>query len=432
VPITQLAQTRAIRSGTMSVGPALFRQEAIEFQQRHRRWGNVAALQPVSTKIVAWLLAVSATAILFFLLVAQYSRKEVAVGYLTPTTGTAKIFAPHRGTIQRIYVQEGDRVEEGQPLLAVETNQIAADGVDVNASMLDTLLAQRELLAKNIAGEERRATSEGERLTALLRGLQSEVAEIEGQIKIQGERLRVVESDMAAAEQLRAKGIMAEGDFRRRQIMMLEQRQAAAALNQQIAARKNQVTETEFSLHELPTVMAQKIQALRNDLAATEQRIAEINGRRAYVVRAPTTGRISTLQATVGQNVDPQRLQLEIIPEDAVLQAELFVPARAIGFVEPGQAVRILYDAFPYQHFGTYSGHVVKISQTILTGSDARGPIALKEPAYRVIAALDRADIDAAGKKVPLQPDMLLRADIILEKRSLMSWLISPLTGVRM
>ena len=416
----------------MSVGPALFRQEAIEFQQRHRRWGNVAALQPVSTKIVAWLLAVSAAAILFFLLVAQYSRKEIAVGYLTPTTGTAKIFAPHRGTIQRIYVQEGDRVEEGQPLLAVETNQIAADGVDVNASMLDTLLAQRELLAKNIAGEERRATSEGERLTALLRGLQSEVAEIEGQIKIQGERLRVVESDMAAAEQLRAKGIMAEGDFRRRHIIMLEQRQAAAALNQQIAARKNQVTETEFSLHELPTVMAQKIQALRNDLAATEQRIAEINGRRAYVVRAPTTGRVSTLQATVGQNVDPQRLQLEIIPEDAVLQAELFVPARAIGFVEPGQAVRILYDAFPYQHFGTYNGHVVKISQTILTGSDARGPIALKEPAYRVIAALDRADIDAAGKKVPLQPDMLLRADIILEKRSLMSWLISPLTGVRM
>jgi membrane fusion protein len=416
----------------MSVGPALFRQEAIEFQQRHRRWGNVAALQPVSTKIVAWLLAVSAAAILFFLLVAQYSRKEIAVGYLTPTTGTAKIFAPHRGTIQRIYVQEGDRVEEGQPLLAVETNQIAADGVDVNASMLDTLLAQRELLAKNIAGEEQRATSEGERLTALLRGLQSEVAQIEGQIKIQGERLGVVESDMAAAEQLRAKGIMAEGDFRRRHIIMLEQRQAAAALNQQIAARKNQVTETEFSLHELPTVMAQKIQALRNDLAATEQRIAVINGRRAYVVRAPTTGRVSTLQATVGQNVDPQRLQLEIIPEDAVLQAELFVPARAIGFVEPGQAVRILYDAFPYQHFGTYNGHVVKISQTILTGSDARGPIALKEPAYRVIAALDRADIDAAGKKVPLQPDMLLRADIILEKRSLMSWLISPLTGVRM
>jgi hypothetical protein len=45
----------------------------------------------------------------------------------------------------------------------------------------------------------------------------------------------------------------------RRQLLMLEQKQAVAALNQQIAARKNQLTETEFSLHELPTVMAQKV-----------------------------------------------------------------------------------------------------------------------------------------------------------------------------
>ena len=160
--------------------------------------------------------------------------------------------------------------------------------------------------------------------------------------------------------------------------------------------------------------------------------VAEINGRRAYVIKAPTAGRISTLQATLGQYADPQRLQLEIIPEHSVLQAELLVPARAIGFVEVGQPVRILYDAFPYQHFGTYTGHVAKVSQTLLMITDATGPITLKEPAYRLTAALDRADIDVNGKKVALQPDMLLKADIILEKRSLISWLTSPLRGVRM
>ena len=57
---------------------------------------------------------------------------------------------------------------------------------------------------------------------------------------------------------------------------------------------------------------------------------------------------------------------MEIIPEDSVLEADLFVPARAIGFIEPGQDVRILYDAFPYQHFGSYHGHVTNVSQTIL------------------------------------------------------------------
>jgi membrane fusion protein len=74
-----------------------------------------------------------------------------------------------------------------------------------------------------------------------------------------------------------------------------------------------------------------------------------------------------------------------------------------------------MYDAFPYQHFGTYRGEVVKVSQTILTSSDVAGPIKLTEPGYRVTAALDRPNIDAYGKTVPLQPDMLLKADIILE-----------------
>jgi membrane fusion protein len=178
--------------------------------------------------------------------------------------------------------------------------------------------------------------------------------------------------------------------------------------------------------------MAGKIQALRGELATTQQRMTEINARRAYVIRAPTAGRVSTSQAKVGQFADPHRLQMEVIPNDSALEAELFVPARAIGFIEPGQKVRILYDAFPYQQFGTYTGHVSNVSQTILTGNDASGPIALKEPAYRVTAAIDRPDIDAYGKKISLQADMLLRADIILEKRSLLRWLLDPLVSVRM
>jgi membrane fusion protein len=138
------------------------------------------------------------------------------------------------------------------------------------------------------------------------------------------------------------------------------------------------------------------------------------------------------VQARIGQFADPRRPQMEIIPSESVLQAALFVPTRGIGFVQPGQKVRILYEAFPYQQFGTYGGRVNEISQTILTRSEASGPVELKEPAYRVTVALDRPDIDAYGKRIPLQADMLLRADIILEKRSVMSWFFDPLLSVRM
>jgi membrane fusion protein len=411
---------------------SLFRQEAIEFQQHHRQWGEVALLQPLSTKIMTWFITTVVAVVLAFLFLGHYARKETVVGYLTPVAGTSKVFIPQQGTIKEIYVTEGQEIEKGQPLFAVETSQIAANGQDVNTTMLDTLESQRNLLTNQIAAEQERTKSEQERLTALIGGLETEISQLQAQIELQNEQIRVSDNLVSSVTGLRAKGYISELEFRQRELAALEQKQKLNSLNQQLAARHNQLTETRYSLQQLPTVMAQKIQSLRSELSTTEQRIAEINGRRAYVIRAGTVGRVSTLQATVGQFADPRRLQLEIVPSNSVLQAELFVPTRAIGFVRPGQKVRIKYEAFPYQSFGTYRGQIIKVSHTIVTSSDASGPITLKEPAYRVTAALERSDIAAYGENIPLQADMLLSADIILEHRSLMSWLLDPLLSVRM
>ncbi len=416
----------------MTASTLLFRQEAIDFQQHSRQLGRVSALQPLSTKLLTWFIAAAVALIIAFLFVGEYARKETAAGYLTPTSGTAKIFASQPGTIKEIHVREGDQVQNGQPLLTIETNQISADGYDVNSTMLSTLRSQSDLLKGQIAAEEQRTKSEQERLASLIRGLNNEIFQLEAQIKTQSERLQVAQEFVTSVAGLRAKGYLADVEFKRRQLGVLEQKQNLDALNEQLAARRNQLTESQYSLEQLPTVMAGKIQTLRGELAAAEQRTAEINGRRAYVLRAPAAGRVSTMQATAGQFADPRRLQMEIVPSDSVLEAQLFVPARAIGFVQTGQQVRILYEAFPYQQFGTYRGRVTNVSQTILTGNDASGPLALKEPAYRVTAALDGQEISAYGRKILLQADMLLRADIILEKRSLMSWLLDPLLSVRM
>src|SRR5688572_29625150 len=99
----------------------LFRQQALDFHQLQRQWGEVASLQPLSLKVTSWLLLAVVAGLVAFLCVAQYGRKETAVGYLTPTKGTAKIFVPRRGTIREVYVQEGEAVREGQPVLTIET-----------------------------------------------------------------------------------------------------------------------------------------------------------------------------------------------------------------------------------------------------------------------------------------------------------------------
>ena len=409
----------------------MFRQEAIDFERQHRQGGQVALLQPLPTKIITWLAAVSVGCIIIFLFLGQYARKETVVGFLAPTSGIAKIFATRPGTIKDIYVKEGEEVKKGQPLLAVETSQIAVTGQDINAGMLAPLEWQQTTLKDQIAAEQERMKSEQARLSATAAGLETEISEVRAQIETQQEQFRLSSEFVSSVAGLAARGIVSDLDYKKRQVAALEQKEKLDSLNQQLAARQNQLTEARFSLEQLPTVTAGKIQSLRSELATTEQHIAEINGRRAYEIRAPAAGRVTILQATVGQFADTTRPEMDIVPDDSILQAELFVPTRAIGFVQPGQEVRILYDAFPYQQFGTYRGRVIEISQTILTRTDTIGPVELKEPAYRVKVSLDRPDIDAYGKRIPLQADMLLRADIILEKRTLLKWLLDPLLSVR-
>jgi membrane fusion protein len=415
---------------SVSQRQALVRTEAIAFQ-RARQSGEVILLQPVATKVLFAALAAVSALVAVFLIVAQYTRKETVVGYLAPTAGVAKIFVQRAGTVTTVHVYESQEVAEGQPLLTVAVDQTAADGQNVDAVVLATLTRQKSALLEQIAMQEVRAVSERKRLEAEIAGAHDEIAHLEEQIMVQRERAQLAESLVASVEGLRAKGYISEVDYKHRRETYLESKLNLGALGQQRATRRIALAQAAASLEQLPTAIGEKVQALRNLVSDAEQRVTEIEGRRAYVVRAPIAGRVSTLQAAVGRVADPRQAQLSILPRDSALQAELFVPADAIGFVRLGQEVRILYDAFPYQRFGAHSGRVAGVARTMLTGSDVSAPFSLQQPAYKVIVRLDRQDVTAYEKQVPLQPDMLLKADILLDHRSLLTWLLDPLLSAR-
>jgi membrane fusion protein len=410
----------------------LFRQEVLDFQQHNRQWGRVVPLQPVSVRLMGWVVIAATAAMIAFLFFAQYARKETVAGFLTPASGTAKVFATKQGTISALYVKQGQQVQAGERLLTVSTGEIDASGKDVNAAILNTLEQQRQSLSRQIATEVQRTASERDRLTAQVQRLEAEKSLIELQMAAQAQRVRGLEKLTENGAKLIGKGLVSEIDQRHREDAVLQQRQALITMQQDLAKNRGSLAEARANLEQLRFAQAEKIQPLHNELAAAEQRIAEVNARQAYIVRAPIAGRISLLQVAVGQAADPQRLAMEILPSGSPLEAQLFIPTRAIGFVEVGQKVRVLYDAFPYQRFGTYQGTITRVSQTVVVRADTTAPIELKEPAYMATVALDRPDVDAHGRKIALQPDMLLRADIILETRTLADWLLTPVLRARL
>ena len=411
---------------------SLFRSEALDFQKHHREFGQVGRLQPPSLKLSAWLLVVGVCSLIIFICLAGYNRKETVVGYLAPTMGTAEIFVSQQGTVTEVHVAEGQTVNEGDLLLTIDTSQITADGLDVNAAVLKSLSVQKIVLSSQIDAENGSTSSEKDRLTAAITNGEAELTQLTSQIGFQTEQIVIAQKLVDTAHKMQAAGYFSAPEVYRREEALLDAKQTLSSLRQRYTARQTELSQTRSSLQQLPTESARRLQPLRSELAQIDQHVAEVGGRRSFAVRAPIAGRVANLQATVGQIADPKRLQLDILPLRSPLQAVLYVPTRAIGFVRPGQKVRLLYDAFPFQRFGTYSGHVGSVSNTILSDAGLSAPVELKEPAYKVIAELDRPDVDANGQKVPLQAGMLLRADILLEKRELIRWLLDPILNVRL
>jgi len=131
------------------------------------------------------------------------------------------------------------------------------------------------------------------------------------------------------------------------------------------------------------------------------------------------------------QSANPRHPLVSIIPMGGHLQAQLYVPSSAIGFVKAGLPVKLRYNAFPYQRFGSHKGVVVQVAHSILTPNEVPATIQLHEPVYRVTSSLVHPYVKAYGKRLNLTPGMLLKADIILDQRPLYQWLFKPLYSLQ-
>lgn len=408
----------------------LFRPEAVAFQ-RDTLAASAALPVPPSAAALTWLLVLLAGIAIVLLATGSYARKETAPGFLSPTIGVAKVLPPRAGLIVAVNVREGDLVAAGAALLTVKVGQSDDTGSDVDRSVLQSLARQRTALLDQIGLEQTRSTAEREQISHRVDGIGNEIAALQTELAAQRERTQVADEQVVAVRDLVKQGYISVVEFKRRQDNLLAQRQNEAALVRQIAERQSEATQQRDAVRQLPDALAARISVLRGSVADLEGRLAEIAGRHAYQLRAPVAGHVSALQARVGLGADPAVPLMAIVPDGSVLQAELLVPARAIGFVEPGQTVRLAYEAFPFQRFGLHAGHVITVSRNLLRPTELVAPIAMAEPSYRVIVALNRQTLSAFGRDFPLGPDMTLKADIVFDRRSLLEWVFEPVLSLR-
>lgn len=400
---------------------------------RREEWlGPLLVAAPLSRWLIASLAAALAATILIFLFFGHYTRRESVTGQLVPSAGMLNILAPSAGTITQLRVHEGQSVRAGDILLELSTEQDSAALGNTHTAVTEQLEAQRSRLQEDLDNQAALSQQQAAALQVKLALLRAQLAEINSQIDLQQRQVASNESLLERIKPLESKGYVSAFQIKQQEGTLLDaQAQYRTLVRQQLDTRQ-QLEVTQQQLKQVPLDAATKRNNTERQMASVAQSLAQNEMQRAVVLRAPSDGVVSTLLLKRGQMASAGQSLLSVLPSASTLQAQLLVPSRAVGFIEPGNTVVLRYQAFPYQKFGQYYGRVINISRSALSTSEVSALIGqqVNEPFYRVMVALDSQRIMAYGRPEAVKPGMTLDADILMDRRNLIEWVFEPLYGI--
>ena len=410
---------------------SLFRFEALE-AKRDRLNGSVSLRQPFRYGVFAAVCVGVVIALMLFLGFGEYARRQLAFGHVVPTAGVVKLYPRQMGLLDALTVQEGSIVKAGQVLARVSNRREQTGEADIDAQLAQQLRASMELLQAKVSEQSALAQLDVDRLKQQISNTRNDIERLKAQASTEAEKLTLVASRKQDFERLRKQGFVSEAQYKDQYQAWLEARQRQEETQRSLASQQSQLADLLLQEAQLPGKQASLLADLQNQVSELQQRLIEVESRREFAIVAPVAGRVTALQVKQGQTVTPQLPILTIIPEDAEFEVELFVPTRAVGFVQQGQQVYLRYQAFPYQRYGLYEGQVKHVSTSILAPQELAATVPnSNEPVYKVTIALAQQDVRAYGKSLPLQAGMLLDADIVLDRRPIWQWLLEPLLSLK-
>lgn len=406
----------------------LFRKEVIE-KHGQKLFGDVVLSSPLSHKAITALLAVIIFGLLTFSVVGNYARKERVVGYLTPDQGLIRIMPRQVGLIEQTYVKIGETVTKGQPLFSVKIDTTSGSGVAVAGQLLEQLeTEQAELLKRQELIPEQYALTQS-RLNGQINAARREADRLTERIELQEKTVANETAVFNKVSGLISQEAASALEVTSQENRLIQARQTLALLQNERQNLLDQAKDLTAQRDLLPISEQQEKIDIAARLSALEQRITQTEGQERYIITAPIAGRVASLTAREGQMATGQAALATLLPEGGQLEAQLLVPSRAAGFIDEGQTVRLLYDAFPYQKFGFHSGRVSDVSRTVISPNDLPIAPAAQEPVFIITVDLDRQDVDANNQLYGLQSGMTLSADIILEDRKVWEWVLEPILG---
>lgn len=414
----------------------LFREEALE-NQRTQLLGQIILTPRISTMWMSLVAALLAVAVLAFMFFGSYTRRVTVAGQLMPAGGLIRVHTPQVGVVLEKHVTNGQMVKKGQLLYVLNSDRPGDGAQNLQADIARQTAERRASLEQEVGRSRLMQTEEAAALRRRGETLKAEARAIAAQMEQQKTRIQYAEDARKRYQSLADQDYIARDELRQKEIDLSEARSRLQALQRDALAAQRDLQQMQQEIDNSKLRYDNQVAQLERDISNTNQQLTEVESRRRVVITAPQEGQATLVSAEVGQTIDVSQALLTLVPSSGELEARLYAPSSSIGFVRPGDAVMLRYQAFPYQKFGQHPGVVDTVSTSAVSPAElvnlpvvGQTPDTQGAPVFSIQVKLKNSTIDANGQTRALQAGMQLEADILQERRKLYEWVLEPLYSV--
>ena len=371
-------------------------------------------------------------------------------GKVSPASQVQNIQSLEGGIISEILVVEGQRVQTGQSLIKISDIAFSSSFEENRLLYLELLARSSRLQAEAfgrafkpepevsedaprlVKSERSLFDSNQAQLKETLSGLEEKISQqksalLEAQSKQRQLKrsLDLVKKEIKIKQPLKERGIISEVEF-----LQLQQREAefegeieAARLS--VPRIQSTIEEARFNKQKERLNFQNNAKKELNEVNSEISRIKETQTAlqdrvKRTTLRSPVNGIVQRLYInTIGGVISPGNNILDIVPQEDSLLVELKIKPADIAYVNVGQFARLKFSAYDFAIHGSLQGIVTFVSADTITNDEG-------ESFFVVRVKPNKPFLGAKSGELPIKIGMTAEADIITDKKTILSYLTEP------
>ncbi|MEZ9398201.1 HlyD family secretion protein [Vibrio splendidus] len=412
----------------------LYRPEFFEAQKQTNE-GDILLNNSFNQNIYLLLSMLVFIAVVAFVTMGEYTRRETLVGLVSPLGGMVKVQANDSGYVEKLFVKEGDRVESLTPLYEIKTERFDESGVGVKKRILASLESQYQLIIERRQQEEERVDFERQALVEDIVRLDVETNILRNVLNLSKNELALTKKLVNKQKVLLKNNFISELDYQKQQLDLISKQSQVETHNLNLQRLQREKQSLVTNLNNLDINLSISLKDLDRQLEAMTQSKVEFLYQSDSQVRSPIKGIVASILAEEGHSVVNDQPLLILVPESEKAFVELYAPSRSIGFMKVGQKVRLRFDAFPYEKFGVQTGMITSVSKSSVAPEMIANRRLIKnnevEGLYQIKVELSKPTITVYGREESLVSGMTVVGDIELDTRKIYEWILEPLYTIK-